>query len=73
MEFKQFVLISMVAFVLFVLLILSIVYRNRPIVHSYDCYKDVQDAAYMKQKGYRENYLSDNQVEFLWEGKKWTF
>ena len=71
MEFNQFVLICTVAFVLFVLLILSIVYRNRPIVHSYDCYKDVRkDVAYMKRKGYRANYVSDNQVEFLWEGRK---
>ncbi|MGA4724172.1 hypothetical protein ACOJB9_08475 [Carnobacterium maltaromaticum] len=70
MEFNQFVLICMVAFVLFVLLILSIVYRNRPIVKSYDSYLQMREGlAYMRSRGYKAIEIRFTEVVYKWNGE----
>lgn len=70
MEFNQFVLICMVAFVLCVLLILSIVYRNRPIVKSYDSYLQMREGlAYMRSRGYKAIEIRFTEVVYKWNGE----
>ena len=70
MEFNQFVLICMVAFILFVLLILSIVYRNRPIVKSYDSYLQMREGlAYMRSRGYKAIEIRFTEVVYKWNGE----
>ncbi|MFS7427047.1 hypothetical protein CKN96_15795 [Carnobacterium maltaromaticum] len=70
MEFNQFVLICMVAFVLFILLILSIVYRNRPIVKSYDSYLQMREGlAYMRSRGYKAIEIRFTEVVYKWNGE----
>nr|WP_315527562.1 hypothetical protein [Carnobacterium maltaromaticum] len=70
MEFNQFVLICMVAFVLFILLVMSIVYRNRPIVKSYDSYLQMREGlAYMRSRGYKAIEIRFTEVVYKWNGE----
>jgi hypothetical protein len=49
---------------------MSIVYRNRPIVKSYDSYLQMREGlAYMRSRGYKAIEIRFTEVVYKWNGE----